>query len=387
MTNKRLHIIYRILVLLPLTILFFISNIYGENTMQPLYTLNKALMPKLEPQIYPTKKNEIVGIFDFPVDNAIATNMLPGTNAVTLISFNEKKMKVEYKTIAKNFKDYVGGGNTSYLPIFSEDIIGYSQTRGFNLLNVKTKKNNYYSIIGDINYAIIFNLVIDPDKKIFLFDSYFYKSKKPERLVRIMDLSRKNAQIISEKVIYGNTYIKFSDGTIFFLQGNEIKATDLNLKEVDHPFIKIFDKEKIRFKDVTELVIHPNLPFAVFNDYEKEEMWLISWREDDINNDKSIIKILGSEGYFYKFSYDGKWLQFDNSEEFIIMPIDPDLPHFLGKPILLGEIPEFPTGKGTTAMTRNPSGFVVSGTNDYGDSYWLKKWDFTEAEKLIKKSK
>ena len=126
LVNKRMNQIYRILVLLLFTILFFTSNIYGEKTMQPLYTLNKALMPKLEPQIYPTKKVEITGIFDFPVDNAIATNQLPGTNAVTLISFDEKKLKVEYKTIAKNFKDYVGGGSTSYLPIFSE--IGVKST-------------------------------------------------------------------------------------------------------------------------------------------------------------------------------------------------------------------------------------------------------------------
>ena len=387
LANKRINIKYRILVLIILATLFFTSNLYGENTMRPLYTLNRALMKKLLPEIYPTKKNEIVGIFDFPVDNAIATNMLPGTNAVTLISFDEKKLKVKYKTIAKNFKDYVGGGETSYLPIFSEDIIGYSQTRGFNLLNIRTKKNNYYSIVGDTNYEIMDNIVINSENKIFLFDIDIMKSEVTQSLLRIMDLSRKKAQIISEKIIYGNIYIKNSESTIFFLNDNEIKATDINLKEVDHPFVQIFNKEKDRFKEITELIIHPNLPFAVFNDDEKEEMWMISWREDDIKNDKFLIKILGSESYSYQLSYDGKWLQFDNFKEFIIMPVNPDLPYFLGKPILLGEIPRYPSGKGVTAMTRNPSGFVITERQRDGlkKINILKKWDFTEAEKLIEK--
>jgi hypothetical protein len=231
------------------------------------------------------------------------------------------------------------------------------------------------------------NIVINSENKIFLFDIDIMKSEVTQSLLRIMDLSRKKAQIISEKIIYGNIYIKNSESTIFFLNDNEIKATDINLKEVDHPFVQIFNKEKERFIKVTELAIHPSLPFAVFNDKRKEEMWMISWREDDIKNDKSLIKILGSESYSYQLSYDGKWLQFDNFKEFIIMPIDPDLPHFLGKPILLGEIPRYPSGKGVTAMTRKPSGFVITERQRDGlkKINILKKWDFTKAEKLIEK--
>jgi hypothetical protein len=66
--------------------------------------------------------------------------MLPGTNAVTRIEFKDKKLK--YHTIAKNFKSYVGGGDIVYLPVFSEDTIGYSQNRGFNLLNIWTVQSS-----------------------------------------------------------------------------------------------------------------------------------------------------------------------------------------------------------------------------------------------------
>ncbi len=58
--------------------------------MKPLYDFKPVFMPKLEPTIYPTGKVRINGIFDFPEDNAIATNREPGSNAVTLIRFNKK---------------------------------------------------------------------------------------------------------------------------------------------------------------------------------------------------------------------------------------------------------------------------------------------------------
>ena len=79
----------------------FQKNLYGENTMQPLYNLNRALMPRLEPKIYSTKNIEIEGIFEVPVDNAIATNKIG--NAITLLHFNGKKIK--YKTVKKDLSD------------------------------------------------------------------------------------------------------------------------------------------------------------------------------------------------------------------------------------------------------------------------------------------
>jgi hypothetical protein len=118
---------------------------YGVTTMKAIYSLNRAVMPVLEPKIYNIKKTELWGLMQIPVDNAVATNRMTNTNAVILIEFKGDKAK--YKTVAKNFKDYVGGGKIQYLPIFSEDTIGYSQTRGFNLLNINRTKNRYYSII------------------------------------------------------------------------------------------------------------------------------------------------------------------------------------------------------------------------------------------------
>jgi len=362
------------------------SNLYGDTIVEPLYIWNKALMPKLEPVIYPTGKYQIMNIFDFPADNAIATTREPGNNAITLIGFDEKNLKVTYKTIAKDFTGSVGGGKQRYLPVFSEDTIGYTQTRGFILLDLKTKKCDYHVIYSGFELHIVNVGVLDAEKKIFVFE-LFPSSHEMNSIMRIMQFSDNGAEILGEKEVARSTYLNYTKNTVFLIRGNDLKAYDIHFKEIDHPFSRKFEQEKNRFADVDNFLIHPDLPFGVFTEYSKEinEAWMISWC-DPAN---PVLQKLFNQGVdFYKFSYDGKWL-FGIGEQIVIMPVDPELPHFLGAPILLGENPVYPSGATTTkAITRNPAGLVAPEwkRDSKGKKVgFLKKWDFTEAEKLIEK--
>ena len=378
--------IKRITVILISVFICLTSNIYGDTTVGPLYIWNKALMPKLDPVIYSTGKHQIMNIFDFPADNAIATNRDPGNNAVTLIGFDKENLKVTYKTVAKDFTGNVGGGKQRYLPVFSDDTIGYTQTRGFILLDLQTKKCDYHVIYSGFEYSIVNVRALDAEKKIFAFE-LFHSMRGMNSIMRIMQFSDNGAEILGEKEVARSTYLNHTNNTVFLIKGNDLKAYDLNFKEIDHPFVKKFEQEKDRFKDLGDILIHPDLPFGVFTEYSKEinEAWIISWRDKD----NPVLQKLFNHGVdFYKFSYDGKWL-FGVGEQIVIMPVDPELPHFLGAPILLGDNPEYPSGATTTkAITRNPAGLVAPEwkQNSKGqDVGFLKKWDFTKAEKFIKK--
>ena len=366
---------------------------YGENAMQPLYSLNKALMQKLNPKIYSTKKNKVEGMFDVPVDNAIATNKIG--NAITLIHF--KGDKVKYETVKRNFLDYVSGGDDGYMSIFSEDTIGYSIGRGFLLFNIKNNKFNYYSIAGGFDYKIGQFEALDPEKKIFVFDIYDVGNRHPTFL-RLMDLSSESGIILIEKDI-DNSGITVRDKLIFVKNKDKIYVMNSEFEEVDHPLVAILKKEKKKdFGNIIEFIIHPTLPFAIIKEKKydgfskyKTSVWSISWRESDMKSDKpKMIKLLSENSYYYNFSYDGKWLWFIDSSTSprsrILMPVDPDLPHFIGKPIYLGDVPRSENLNGS-AMTRNPSGLVVSECEGYEGKCWFTKWDFTEAEKLIEKKK
>jgi len=382
---------YVCLVILINTFLIINFNAYGENTMRPVHTLNRALMEKLDPKTFSTKKNLIQGMFSVPVDNTVATNRIG--NAITLIRF--KGDKVKYETLKRNFLDYVSSGDDGYMLQFSEDTIGYTIGRGFLLFNVKNNKFNYHSIAGGFNYDIGQMEVLDPDKKIFVFNIRDRTDRTPAFL-RMMDLSEESAKIIMEKDV-GDCGIVVRDKIIFVWKQNMIYALNEKFEEVDHPLVKIFSNEKPKdYGRTIEFIIHPTLPFAIIREKKYDasnhfttSVWSVSWRESDMKSDKpKMVKILSEDSFSYLFSYDGKWLWFADATTsprgMILMPVDPDLPHFIGKPIYLGDLPG---NLGGDAMTRNPSGFVMGGCEGYKKDCWLKKWDFTEAEKLIEKNK
>ena len=382
---------YVSLVLLINTIISLHFCVYGENTMRPVHTLNRALMEKLEPKIFSAKKNLIEGMFDIPVDNAVATNRIG--NAITLIRF--KGDKVKYETLKRNFLDYVSSGDDKYLLLFSEDTIGYSIGRGFLLFNVLNNKFNYYSIAGGFDYKIAQIRVLDAEKRIFVFKIRDI-SKKTPTFLRMMDLSGADDKIIMEKEV-GACGITIRDKIIFVDKENMIYAMNDKFEEVDHPLVTLFNKEKPKDYGMTvEFIIHPTLPFAIIREKKYDasnnfttSVWSVSWRESDMKSDKpKMVKILAENSFSYLFSYDGKWLWFADATTsprgMVLMPVDPDLPHFIGKPIYLGDLPE---NIGGDAMTRNPSGFVMAESEGYDGKCWLKKWDFTEAEKLVEKNK
>ena len=385
---------YVSLVLLINTLISLHFCAYGENTMRPVHTLNRALMEKLKPKIFSTKKNLIEDIFSVPIDNTVATNRIG--NAITVIRF--KGDKVKYETLKRNFLDYVSSGDDTYMPIFSEDTIGYTIGRGFLLFNVLNNKFNYYSIAGGFDYKIAQIRVLDAEKRIFVFKIRDI-SKKTPTFLRMMDLSGADDKIIMEKEV-GPCGIVLKDKVIFVWKENMMYAINSKFEEVDHPIVKIFNKEKPKdYGRTIECIIHPTLPFAIIKEEKKigdsydftTSVWSVSWRESDLKSDKpKMVKILAENTFGYSFSYDGKWLWFIDATTsprgLILMPVDPDLPNIVGKPIYLGEVPR-PENANGDAMTRNPSGLVVSGCDGYDKDCWLKKWDFTEAEKLVEKYK
>jgi hypothetical protein len=252
-----------------------------------------------------------------------------------------------------------------------------------------------YSIAGNFNYEIYQMVALDPEKRIFVFKIVDLRKIDPTFL-RMMDLSGETSKTIMEKDV-GQCGIVARNHILFVWQENIMYAMNSKFELVNHPLVTIFNKEKPKDYGLTvEIAIHPTLPFAIIieNKFDKDSnyttsIWSISWRESDLKSDKpKMIKILSEDSLGYSFSYDGKWVWLIDAstspKSLILMPVDPSLPYFLGKPIYLGQLSSAGNNNGD-AMTRNPSGLVVSGCDGYDGPCWLKKWDFTEAEKLIEK--
>jgi hypothetical protein len=200
--------------------------------------------------------------------------------------------------------------------------------------------------------------------------------------------------VVEEKLIDGLYSWVYGDKTIFLWhrRNHNLMAMNLKFEDYDHPLVHYIKEHQEMLPGFVLENIHPTLPFAIIQGKNEgiNSDSVITWDKDYKNFQTHLIfnnKSLGS----YTFSNDGKWVYFGEyvsatrKDDFILMPVDPKLPHYLGNPILLGAVAEYPPN--VTAMTRNPAGLVVADRTHYGGDYLLKKWDFTQAIPLIEKGK
>jgi hypothetical protein len=373
-------------------------------SMKAQYALHYGKAPDLWP-IVVGLKDENTDIFSVPTENAVGTNSL--NNAITLLKFN--KDQIIYDEVRKDFIEGVGSGDKFYPGIFSDQWIGYTQTRGFLLFNLKDKSfadhipiksgNEYFTGIG----------VIDGTKLQFLFQkkkAYFHEGKK---ILQILEFDGKGKfkqiselQAGAHKVGYLEPWA-IQNKTIFVYNNDKIKITayDINFKPVQHPFCYLFNGLK-NFRCLDELVIHPTLPFAILVEMDRDDranykVWLARW--DHPEEKERCVELLGQDISMFskhanikhlvctqfEFSPDGKWLLFrDHSEYaiqnidspiFTVMPVSADNPLFLGKPKILGKVLAENARPTSTAWIQKPLSFVAS------DGKVLYKW---ELEKLGK---
>lgn len=358
--------------------------------MKSHYLLEYGKPPSLWPVTVGLK--EECDIFSVPEENAVATNNL--NNAITLLRFH--KDKVGYDELRKDFIDGVGSGNKFYPGIFSDQWIGYTQTRGFLLFNLKDRSfadhipiksgDEYFTGVG----------VFNGSKLQFLFqirDDRFLESK---RFLRLLEFDGKGGfKQVSELQagFHPVGYIEpwaIQNETIFIYNNDNIKisAYDINFKPVAHPFCDLFNSLE-NFKCLGELAFHPSSPFALLieNDTNENRVWLARWNHPD--KDERLLELIGQKITMlsglpakkdflcsdFQFSPDGTWLVFrDNSESsdkplFVAMPVDGTQEMPLGKPQILGKVLRENGRVTSTAWIAKPLSFVVC------DGQVLYKWE------------
>ena len=370
--NKIILIVFLILIL---------QNLCSASNVKPLYSIKKTLLPKFQPQIYLIKDKPVTRLFDVPVDNAVAIEKQSETHAISLVLFNDKTSDIKYKEIIKGSKHLSGKGKKTYLPIFSGKAIGYFDAEHFYILNLKTGEQSQTRITTNFKYKIHNIEVVNEEKNIFLFHILNLESDD-NNLIRIVkyDSDFKNFKISGEKAVDSSTLVESSKNIIFFIKNNIVKMLDINLRETDHPFINKLNQEKAKFGNVTEIKIHPYLPFAIFNDTAKNTTWLISWRN---KNKPELHKIFNDGNTLgYNFSYDGKWLHFQTYTDYFLMRINKAYPVFISHPIFLETIPFSLSPEQRAAMMMNPPGFVLFEHNHTGGRLF-KCWSFAKAANLF----
>jgi hypothetical protein len=315
--------------------------------VQPIYKLDRKTMPRIEAVEYRVKES-LSHIFSVPERGSIGTNSM--NNAITVLDLSGKRVK--YREVRRNFIDEAESGDMVFLPEFSKDTIGYSQTRGFLLFNVKTGEFRDRLMVRLLQLTIQDVAVLDWEKRLFLFNMDFTPGFDGSTAdLHMMDLSGPEPKDVATFEIKKEPLWAALGKTTFYFtkEGERLKlhALDEWLKPVEHPLLAIYDA---RFPNgEAELpTVHPNHPIAIFATEEgASEDTLsvlgVSWRspEDKASSEprSKAFKLLESMSGGFRFSPDGKWVLFRDRTggplRYVAMPVDPALPHYFGPPVLL----------------------------------------------------
>ena len=313
--------------------------------MKAKFVLRYGKQPDLWP-IMVGMMTDNTDIFSVPVENAVGTNCL--NNAITLLRFN--KDQIEYDEVRRDFIDGVGSGDKFYPGIFSDSWIGYTQTRGFLLFNLKDKSFSdniviqpSYEWITDVAFTggnilqFMFQVCRSDEKRFFrIFD--FEKSGGFKQISEL--------QAGPHKVGYLEPWA-IQNKTIFVYNNDSVKITayDMNFKPVHHPFCDVFNSIK-KFRCLDQMVIHPTLPVAILVEMDRDardnyRVWLVSWNNPDpekrvaelltqeISPFSEYSNIKGLTCSNFQFSPDGLFSRTNQKKSYKAYPIPPLSPCLL----------------------------------------------------------
>jgi hypothetical protein len=176
-------------------------------------------------------------------------------------------------------------------------------------------------------------------------------------------------------------------------------ALDSEFREVNHPLCELVNTKKV--VETPWAFIHPQLPFAFvrgLGEPDSRSSFLARWEHPDQEQQlipfpvEQLIYGERRDGPFYLwregFSPDGRWFLFevdseDPTPEYLqqrgrfnptlyVMPVEPDNPMFLGKPIRLGNCLSENAHLQSVAWMNDPVNLVAA------DEHYLYVWDLGE---------
>ncbi len=318
-----------------------------SNSMRPIYSLTNLKMRQIEKKVYQAPGDIGTEVFPVLVDNAIGTTY---NNSISLIRFKNGRFKID--VLKKDFSEYVGGVS-DFLPVFSNEIMGYAQGRRFLLFNLNNSNHKYYLICNSIKERLIAVDVYDYNKKQFIFNISVSRGfRKRDFSLNLIDLSTDEPKVLKTFLLSENGKNKFlwehklgKSSILFDLETKRYVILDSNFQPTTHPLVTILNEHK-DFKETSDnvAIIHPTLPFSVV--MGRTKLWVASWK-----GDKPILTpiVYGPKLAFdVSISLDGKWVMYGESIEgnqiggrmfnFYAFPIDESIPFYLNDPVSLGKI-------------------------------------------------
>jgi len=380
------------------------------------------------PYVVPLKE-PISEIFPVPVKDAVGT--IDFDNAFTILKFNGDTTP-DYDIVAKDFLGEVTGDfDFGFCPVFSDEIITYTQTRWAVVANIKTGKVKTPILTSSLDDYIIGITSLDTIKNSFVIVRATPGPNDYDKYLHVMYFDNDKFKDVGKiqggcwAVNYDTPWIVHDRKIITYdSAANKLLCHNADLKPSSHPFVEIFNRNNGKFRKLKEMIIHPTLPFGLVVEIGKDIDWeeieklppssaqddlvsklakireihalyLLRWDTSDTNKQYiplhtdtlSLIAPFAAKQYGrFSFSPDGEWLVFgheDIGEDqygnlgpggkyqpfFVALPVDEKKPFFFGEPIFMGRTLIKDNDITTTAWATDPTSFLAA------DGQCLYNWD------------
>jgi len=412
-----------------LTILLFVTslslqNCYNERIYKmPDYNIFNQKGGKFFFPYAIALNGPISEIFPVPVKDAVGT--LDFDNAITILKFNGDTAP-DYDIVAKDFLSEVTGDfDFGYCPVFSDEIIVYTQTRWAVVANIKTGKVESPILTMSLDNIIGGIVSLDTSENLFVVNKKIPAIEGSRQMLNVMKYKRGKFVGLGEIdaggdfphpqpwIVHDRKIITYDSAA------NKLLCHNADLKISTHPFVEIFNRNNGKFRKLKEMIIHPTLPFGLVVEIGKDldpkkienltyemisplakiaeihALYLLRWDTPDTNKQYiplhtdtlSLIAPFAAKQYGrFSFSPDGEWLVFGHEDMgrdqygnlgpggkyqpfFVALPVDEKKPFFFGEPIFMGRTLIKGNDITTTAWATDPTSFVAA------DGQCLYKWD------------
>lgn len=315
-------------------------------------------------------------IFGIQIANAVGT--IDIGNQVTALELHKEGVRTRRLATTKSIPL---GVSRLHFPVLSSGRFAcWTQGRALLYADVEA---------GSLSYAIVgtgfeesvrgIEKLTDSPLRVILDISHRDERRVRRRLLRVVEIKNGDAYLHGEQEIgtvsYGyNPPWAITGGAVLVCGAGKptLDAYDLRLQPVKHPLATLVnDKDMLR--RLTEMVVHPHLPFAVLIDRsavanERYLLYCARWDGDNAAVRPIPVALDPNADSYYShatFSPDGTWMvcrddtEDDMNPELIAFPVDEKSPTYLGKPMRLGGCV---AGELTsTAWAVEPTTFVACG--------------------------
>jgi hypothetical protein len=322
------------------------------------------------PEIFALNR-ESLAIYPVPLPDCVATSDYD--NAVTLLRLGSEGLTEETVGFAiPDGMDIAAGRLRSFAPLDGATF-GYGQSRRVLLFDVARHAMTKHRVCDCLEETLAGLHVLDAAKRLFLCEVVRREHRRePMRLLRVVDLAGGRPVVCAEKQV-GEVVLAVQAGgaVVYHREYHTLSAFDASLSTVKHALLDLFADKRDALRRITEVVLHPTLPFAVLVDRspERNEKYVVRLALWDCDNPR-IFPLphpgINREGFYcsgVQFSPDGSWVVFrDESRSsagpvFVALPVDGARGMYLGPAVNLGSTLAAPPT--STAWIGEPLSFVA----------------------------